>query len=83
LPVADAFLGFERKFGMMYLAILALPLLGGLLAVNRKCGLIAGPFLSVICIVLTAILSTLAFFEVGLNGSSVSLKLGYWIESLY
>nr|NP_150324.1 NADH dehydrogenase subunit 5 [Spizellomyces punctatus]AAK84253.1 NADH dehydrogenase subunit 5 [Spizellomyces punctatus] len=67
----------------MYLAILALPLLGGLIGVNRKCGLKGGPILSVICIVLTAILSTIAFIEVGLNGSPVSIKLGYWIESLY
>jgi NADH-ubiquinone oxidoreductase chain 5 len=67
----------------MYLAILALPLLGAVLAVNRKCGLIGGPLLSVICIVLTALFSTLAFLEVGLNGSPVSIKLGYWIESLY
>jgi NADH-ubiquinone oxidoreductase chain 5 len=67
----------------MYLAILALPLLGALFAVNRNCGLIAGPLLSVGAILATALLSSLAFLEVGFNGSPVSIKLGYWIESLY
>ncbi|KAI9088691.1 NADH dehydrogenase subunit 5 [Phlyctochytrium arcticum] len=57
----------------MYLAILVLPLLGGLVALY-------GPVLSVIAIVTTAILSTIALFEVGLSGSPVSLKLGDWIH---
>jgi len=56
----------------MYLAILLLPLIG-----------CSATMLSVICIVFTAILSTFAFFEVGLNGSPVEIQLGFWISSLY
>lgn len=66
----------------MYQAILILPLLGAQ-ANTRKGGLKGGPILSVICIIQTAIFTTIAFFEVGLQGSPVSIKLGYWIESLY
>ena len=48
----------------MYLSILVLPLLGGLLATNRKCGVIGGPIISVFCVFVTTILSLIAFFEV-------------------
>nr|YP_009659004.1 NADH dehydrogenase subunit 5 [Synchytrium microbalum]QCQ69002.1 NADH dehydrogenase subunit 5 [Synchytrium microbalum] len=67
----------------MYLSILLLPLCGSLLATNRKNGSIGGPILSIICILTTTLLATIAFWEVGLNGSTVSLKLGYWIKSNY
>ena len=67
----------------MYLALLSLPLLGAFLAPNRKCGLLAGPLLSVICMGFTAFLATLAFFEVALSGSPVSLIFASWLDSLY
>nr|QCQ68451.1 NADH dehydrogenase subunit 5 [Synchytrium endobioticum]QCQ68470.1 NADH dehydrogenase subunit 5 [Synchytrium endobioticum]QCQ68489.1 NADH dehydrogenase subunit 5 [Synchytrium endobioticum]QCQ68508.1 NADH dehydrogenase subunit 5 [Synchytrium endobioticum]QCQ68527.1 NADH dehydrogenase subunit 5 [Synchytrium endobioticum] len=67
----------------MYLSILLLPLCGSLLATNRKTGNLGGPILSIICISITTLLATIAFWEVGLNGSTVSLKLGYWIKSNY
>jgi NADH-ubiquinone oxidoreductase chain 5 len=67
----------------MYLTILLLPLCGCLLATNRKNGFIGGPILSIICILVTTFLATIAFWEVGLNSSAVTLKLGYWIKSNY
>lgn len=39
--------------------------------------------MSILMIQLTAILATIAFYEVGLNGSPVILKLGTWLESTY
>jgi NADH-ubiquinone oxidoreductase chain 5 len=56
----------------MYLSILLLPLCGSLFATNRKNGSIGGPILSIICILTTTLLATIAFWEVGLNGSTVS-----------
>ena len=67
----------------MYQTILLLPLIGGLQSVNRKCGTIGGPILSIQCIVSTAIQSTIAFIEVGQNESAVSIKQGNWQESVY
>lgn len=67
----------------MYLSILLLPLCGSLLATNRKNGSIGGPILSIICILLATLMATIAFWEVSLNGSTVSLNIGYWIKSNY
>jgi len=65
----------------MYLTILILPLLGSLLATNRKCGMIGGPILSIFCIFITTVLSLIAFFEVAFSQSPISLKLGNWLDS--
>jgi NADH-ubiquinone oxidoreductase chain 5 len=67
----------------MYLIILVLPLLAAILGSNRKCGVRGGPIISVLCIFVTLILSSIAFFEVALNQSPVSIKLGNWLDSLY
>jgi NADH-ubiquinone oxidoreductase chain 5 len=67
----------------MYLCILILPLLGALLATNRKCGVTGGPIISIFCIFTTAILSSIAFFEIALNESPVYLKLGNWLDLTY
>lgn len=67
----------------MYLSILFLPLCGSLLATNRKNGDKGGPILSIICMLLATFLATIAFWEVGLNGSTISIKQGYWIKSNY
>jgi len=32
-------------------------------------------------IIITAILGTIAFYEVGVNGSPVTVKIGNWIET--
>jgi NADH-ubiquinone oxidoreductase chain 5 len=57
--------------------------LGGLLAVNRKCGVVWGPILSTICIFITAILGTIAFYEAGLSEAPVYINLGHWFQSGY
>src|SRR5688572_2469886 len=67
-------------FFFMYLTILILPLLGSLLATNRKCGMIGGTYLSVICKKLSVICCIGIFYEVGFNGSPVHLILGNWID---
>jgi len=57
----------------MYLTLVVLPLLGAL-ATNRKCGIFGGPIVSILCIFVTTIISVMAFFEVALNQSPVSIK---------
>ncbi len=61
----------------MYLSILALPLLGaatsGLL--GRKLGVTGAQFITCICMIVAALLSIVAFYEVALSGSSVSIHL--------
>ena len=64
----------------MYLSILILPLIGGILGVNRFCGAVFGPIISTSCIFFTAILSTFVFFEVGFGESPVYLQFGYWFQ---
>ena len=65
----------------MFLCIIILPLLSCLIATNRKNGMIYGPILSVLCMGVAAILSLIAFFEVGLSGSPVIESLGNWIDN--
>ncbi len=64
----------------MYLSILILPLLGYILATNRKTGKKGGTILSVVCMQLSVIQCIKIFYEVGLNGAPVYLKLGDWIN---
>lgn len=65
----------------MYIAILVLPLQGSLLATNRKCGVIAGPRLSLLSLFIAMLLSLVAFYEVGLNGAAVSINQGNWVNN--
>ncbi len=67
----------------MYLAILALPLLGGLISglLGRKCGVKGSTLISTSCILGATILSILGFYEVGLNGSAVTVKTIGWLDS--
>lgn len=67
----------------MYLSILALPLLGaatsGLL--GRKLGVTGAHLITCVCMSTAAILSIVAFYEVALCGSPVSIHLTSWIDS--
>jgi NADH-ubiquinone oxidoreductase chain 5 len=67
----------------MYLTIIALPLLvtlaSGLL--GRKLGSSGVHLVTCIGIVSTFLLSTIAFFEVALAASPVSVSLGIWLDS--
>jgi NADH-ubiquinone oxidoreductase chain 5 len=62
----------------MYLSILILPLLGSFISgfMGRKIGVSGAHFITCMCLFLSSILATLAFFEVGINGSPVSINLG-------
>lgn len=65
----------------MYLSILLLPLMASFLANNAYSGVLGGPRLSFTCLFIATIFSLIAFYEVGLNQSPVSVVLGDWINS--
>ena len=69
----------------MYLTILILPLLGSFISgfFGRKIGVKGSHFITCICVLLAAVLATLAFYEVGLAGSPVYIYLCNWIETYY
>jgi LAGLIDADG DNA endonuclease family/NADH-Ubiquinone oxidoreductase (complex I), chain 5 N-terminus len=69
----------------MYLAIITLPLLAALVAglLGRKVGVTGSQLITSSSIIMTAGLSLVAFFEVGLSNSGVSIKLLSWIDSEY
>jgi NADH:ubiquinone oxidoreductase subunit 5 (subunit L)/multisubunit Na+/H+ antiporter MnhA subunit len=62
----------------MYLSIIVLPFLGSIFSglLGRKIGIMGSQIISCVCLFLSAILSTLAFYEVGLGYSPVSINLG-------
>ena len=61
----------------MYLSILALPLLGAMTAGfrGRKIGVTGAHIITCTLLVMSALLSMVAFYEVGLSGSPVSIYL--------
>lgn len=67
----------------MYLAILVLPLLGSIVSglLGRKVGVSGAQIITSSCVIITAILSIVAFFEVGINNRAVSIQLFRWIDS--
>jgi NADH-Ubiquinone oxidoreductase (complex I), chain 5 N-terminus len=67
----------------MYLSILILPLLGSIVSgfIGRKIGVTGSHFITCTCLILSSILATIAFYEVGICGSPVSINLLNWIES--
>jgi NADH-ubiquinone oxidoreductase chain 5 len=67
----------------MYLSIIILPLLGSLISgfLGRKVGVTGSQILTCTCLILSSLLMTIAFYEVGLSGSPVHINLGSWIES--
>ena len=67
----------------MYLAIITLPLLGAIVSgfFGRKVGVNGAQLITSLSITITTLLSTLAFFEVGLNNIPVSINLFKWIDS--
>jgi len=67
----------------MYLAIITLPLLGAIVSgfFGRKVGVSGAQLITSLSITITTLLSTLAFFEVGLNNIPVSINLFKWIDS--
>ena len=67
----------------MYLAIIVLPLLGSIVSgfFGRKVGVTGSQWITCSSVVITTLLATLAFIEVGLNNISVSLQLFRWVDS--
>lgn len=68
----------------MYLSILALPILGALTAglLGRKIGDTGAHLITCTTIGITAILSFVAFYEVALCNSPVSILMSCWIDSV-
>jgi NADH-ubiquinone oxidoreductase chain 5 len=71
----------------MYLAIIVLPILGSIVAgfFGRKVGASGAQLITCSCVVITAILCIIVFWEVGLNNIPVTIHLFRWVdsESLY
>lgn len=67
----------------MYLAIITLPLLGAITAglLGRKVGVTGAQLITSGSVITTCFLSLVAFYEVGLTISPVSIKLFSWIDS--
>src|SRR5688572_12602969 len=66
----------------MYLSIIILPLLGSLISglLGRKVGTSGSKLITCGCLILTSLLITIAFYEVGISGSSVSINILSWLE---
>ena len=67
----------------MYISILILPFLGSLVSglLGRKIGVSGAHLITCTCLILSSILATIAFYEVGICGSPVSIHLVNWIDS--
>lgn len=67
----------------MYLTLLLLPLFGSIVSgfIGRKIGVTGTHIITCSCLVISAFLATVAFYEVGLCGSPVSINLISWIDS--
>ena len=67
----------------MYLSILILPLLGSMISgfMGRKIGVTGSHVITCSCLFLSSILATIAFYEVGICGSPVSITLMNWVDS--
>jgi len=67
----------------MYLAIITLPLLGAIVSgfFGRKVGVSGAQLITCSSIVITTLLSLIAFLEVGINNITVSINLFRWIDS--
>lgn len=67
----------------MYLTLLLLPIFGSLATglLGRKVGVTGAHVITCSCLVASAFLAIVAFYEVGLCGSPVSIHLSSWIDS--
>ncbi len=66
----------------MYLIIIILPLLGSLISgfFGRKIGVIGAQWITCSSIIITTLLSILAFLEVGYNNICVTINIIKWID---
>lgn len=67
----------------MYLSIIILPLLASIASgfFGRKIGVTGSHIITCCSVIITTLLAIIAFFEVGLNGIPVTIKLFRWIDS--
>ena len=72
----------------MYISILILPFLGSIVAglLGRKVGITGSQIICCLSLFLSAILSTIAFFDIGfslntISSSPILIQLGSWIDS--
>jgi NADH-ubiquinone oxidoreductase chain 5 len=67
----------------MYLAIIVLPLLGSIISgfFGRKIGIYGAQIITCGSVIITTMMAILAFIEVGLNNTPVSIQLFRWIDS--
>ena len=67
----------------MYISILTLPLLGSIVSglLGRKLGVTGAHIITCTCLILSSILATVAFYEVGICGSPASIYLFNWVDS--
>ena len=67
----------------MYLSILLLPFLGSFISgfLGRKIGVTGAHIITCTCLIISSILITVAFYEVGICGSPVTIYLFNWIDS--
>jgi NADH-ubiquinone oxidoreductase chain 5 len=67
----------------MYLSILILPLLGSIVAgfMGRKIGVTGAHIITISCLFIASIFASVAFYEVGVCGSPVSIQLLSWMDS--
>ena len=67
----------------MYLSILILPLLGSISSglIGRKIGVTGSHIITISCLFISSVLASIAFYEVGICGSPVSIQLINWIDS--
>lgn len=67
----------------MFLSILILPFLGAIFAgfLGRKLGIMGSQLISIISLFLSALLSSLAFYDVCISNNPVWINIGTWIDS--
>ena len=67
----------------MYLTILILPLIGSILSglLGRKIGVTGSHIITITCLLISSLLSSIAFYEVILSNSPVYVFVSNWIDS--
>ena len=67
----------------MYLSIIILPLLGSIVSgfMGRKVGITGSLYITCTCLLLSSFLMTIAFYEVAICSSPISVYLTSWINS--
>lgn len=67
----------------MYLAIITLPLLGSVISgfFGRKVGVSGAQLVTCTCVIATTILAIIAFIEIVLNNTSMSVYIFRWLDS--